>query len=51
MFEAGTRRYASGSLAGVARKTVETVETWASTTNAILRLREHLITEQVSFWW
>ena len=32
------------------RKTVETVRTWASTTNAILRLREHLITEQVSWW-
>jgi transposase len=30
------------------RKTVETVRTWASTTNAILRLREHLIDEQVS---
>jgi transposase len=30
------------------RKTVETVRTWASTTNAILRLREHLIAEQVS---
>ena len=30
------------------RKTVETVSTWASTTNAILRLREHLIAEQVS---
>ena len=30
------------------RKTVETVRTWASTTNAILRLREHLITEQVT---
>jgi transposase len=27
---------------------VETVRTWASTTNAILRLREHLITEQVT---
>jgi transposase len=27
---------------------VETVRTWASTTNAILRLREHLIAEQVS---
>ena len=30
------------------RKTVETVRTWASTTNAVLRLREHLIAEQVS---
>jgi transposase len=30
------------------RKTVETVATWASTTNAILRLREHLIAERVS---
>ena len=30
------------------RKTVETVSTWASTTNAILALREHLINEQVS---
>jgi transposase len=30
------------------RKTVETVRTWASTTNAILRLREHLIAEQVT---
>jgi hypothetical protein len=30
------------------RKTVETVRTWASTTNAILALREHLINEQVS---
>ena len=30
------------------RKTVETVRTWASTTNAILRLREHLIVERVS---
>ena len=30
------------------RKTVETVRTWASTTNAILALREHLIAEQVS---
>ena len=30
------------------RKTVETVQTWASTTNAILRLREHLIAEQVT---
>jgi transposase len=27
---------------------VETVRTWASTTNAILRLREHLIAERVS---
>ena len=26
---------------------METVRTWASTTNAILRLREHLIAEQV----
>src|SRR5215213_7144070 len=30
------------------RKTVETVRTWVSTTNAILALREHLINEQVS---
>jgi transposase len=30
------------------RKTVETVQTWAGTTNAILALREHLIAEQVS---
>ena len=30
------------------RKTVETVRTWASTTNAILRRREHLIAEQVT---
>jgi hypothetical protein len=30
------------------RKTVETVRTWGSTTNAILALREHLINEQVS---
>ena len=30
------------------RKTAETVRTWASTTNAILRLREHLIEERVS---
>jgi transposase len=30
------------------RKTVETVSTWSSTTNAVLRLREHLIAEQVS---
>ena len=30
------------------RKTVETVCTWGSTTNAILTLREHLINEQVS---
>jgi hypothetical protein len=30
------------------RKTVETVRTWASTTNAILQLREHLIAEQVT---
>jgi transposase len=29
-------------------KTVETVRTWASTTNAILRLRDHLIGEQVT---
>jgi transposase len=33
---------------GGRRKTVETVRTWASTTNAILALREHLIDEQVS---
>jgi transposase len=30
------------------RKTVETVRTWAWTTNAILALREQLINEQVS---
>ena len=30
------------------RKTVETVRTWVSTTNAILALREHLIAEQVT---
>jgi transposase len=30
------------------RKTVETVQTWASTSNAILRLREHLIDEHVT---
>lgn len=30
------------------RKTVETVRTWASTTNAVLALREHLIAEQVT---
>jgi transposase len=30
------------------RKTIETVRTWASTTNAILALREHLIEQQVS---
>jgi len=30
------------------RKTVETVRTWAATTNAILALREHLIREQVT---
>jgi transposase len=30
------------------RKTVETVQTWVSTTNAILALREHLIAEQVT---
>ena len=30
------------------RKTVETVSTWASTTNAVLRLREHLVAERVS---
>jgi transposase len=30
------------------RRTVETVRTWASTTNAILALREHLVDEQVS---
>src|SRR5215203_5462470 len=30
------------------RKTVETVRTWASTTNAVLALREHLVNEQVS---
>jgi transposase len=30
------------------RKTEETVSTWASTTNAILRLREHLIEQRVS---
>jgi transposase len=30
------------------RKTVETVRTWAATTNQILALREHLLAEQVS---
>ena len=30
------------------RKTVETIRTWGSTTNAILALREHLINEQIS---
>ena len=30
------------------RKTVEIVRTWASTTNAVLALREHLIAERVS---
>jgi transposase len=30
------------------RKTVETVRRWASTTNAVLALREHLVDEQVS---
>ena len=30
------------------RKTVETVQTWASTTNAVLRLREHLVAERIS---
>jgi transposase len=30
------------------RKTVETVRSWASTTNAVLALREHLIAERVS---
>jgi len=30
------------------RKTVETVRTWAATTNSILALREHLVAEQVS---
>jgi transposase len=30
------------------RKTVETVRTWASTTNAVLRLREYLVAERVS---
>ena len=30
------------------RKTVETVRTWASTTNTILQLREHLIEEHIS---
>jgi hypothetical protein len=30
------------------RKTVETVTTWASTTNGVLALREQLIAEQVS---
>jgi transposase len=30
------------------RKTVETVRTWGSTTNAILALREHLINERVT---
>jgi transposase len=30
------------------RKTVETVRTWASTTNSVLALRDHLIAERVS---
>lgn len=30
------------------RRTVETVRTWASTTNAILALRDHLLSEQVT---
>ena len=30
------------------RRTVETVRTWASTTNAILTLRDHLLSEEVS---
>jgi transposase len=30
------------------RRTVETVRTWAATTNQILALREHLVAEQVS---
>lgn len=30
------------------RKTVETVRTWASTTNAILRLREHLVAQHIT---
>jgi hypothetical protein len=30
------------------RRTVETVRTWASTTNAILTLRDHLLSEQVT---
>jgi len=30
------------------RKAVETVRTWASTTNAVLALRDHLVAEQVS---
>ena len=30
------------------RRTVETVRTWASTTNSVLALRDHLIDEQVS---
>ena len=29
-------------------QTVETVRTWAATTNAVLALREHLVEEQVS---
>jgi transposase len=36
-------------IAGAGRqKTVETVTTWASMTNAILALRDHLVAEQVS---
>lgn len=36
-------------VAGVGRRrTVETVTTWASTTNAVLALRDHLIAEQVT---
>ena len=30
------------------RKTVEIVRSWASTTNAVLALRDHLIAERVS---
>ena len=32
------------------RKTVGTVRTWGSTTNAVLALREHLVDEQVVWW-
>src|SRR5829696_4830727 len=48
MCPSGTRRSASAFAGRGRRKTVETVRTWVSTTNAILALREHLINEQVS---
>jgi transposase len=33
---------------GGRRKSVETVSTWASTTNAVLALRDHLLAERVT---